>query len=326
MSIGPDATESPPAFASETPATIPPTPSEPPSSPSPSAARLPVGQRCTNEVLGYAVSYPADWYANAEIEQEFGDPIPACTYFSSQPMDIAPNAGLPPMVAISFERWTEAPPAGEGWEVVSREETSVAELPAVVTELEQISDAGAPFSAAGDRTYGYEVELPDGTVLTASTGTTADGDYAEHKEVLDQMMATVEVTGDANNRSEDGDMPHPLIDQLGFTRSEFIRGIRGVTDDDARRRIGPMNSISWNEGHLAWQEQQYFVTWPSGERPFPEIDREFASGGPASTPPLQRVLDAWRAITAAADPWLDTLTSDDLERHVVSGGTELKRR
>ncbi len=105
-----------------------------------------------------------------------------------------------------------------------------------------------------------------------------------------------------------------------------MRGIRGVTDDDARRRIGPMNSISWNVGHLAWQEQQYFVTWPSGARPFPEIDREFVSGGPPSTPPLERVVDAWRAITAAADPWLDTLTRDDLEHHVVSGGTELKRR
>ena len=121
-------------------------------------------------------------------------------------------------------------------------------------------------------------------------------------------------------------MPHPLVDQLRFTRSEFIRGIRGVTDADARRRNGPMNSVSWNVGHLAWQEQQYFVTWPTGKRPFPDIDREFVSGGPASTPPLQRVLDAWRAITAAADPWLDTLTSDDLERHVVSGGAELKRR
>lgn len=105
-----------------------------------------------------------------------------------------------------------------------------------------------------------------------------------------------------------------------------MRGIRGLNEADARRRIEPMNSISWNVGHLAWQEQQYFVTWPSGERPYPDIDREFISGGPASTPPLKRVIDAWRAITAAADPWLDTLTSDDLERRVVSGGTELTRR
>ena len=121
-------------------------------------------------------------------------------------------------------------------------------------------------------------------------------------------------------------MPHPLVDQLRFTRSEFMRGIRGIDEAAAQRRIEPMNAIGWNVGHLAWQEQQYFVTWPSGERPYPDIDREFISGGPPSTPSLERVLGAWRAITAAADPWLDGLTSEDLERHVVSGGRELQRR
>jgi uncharacterized damage-inducible protein DinB len=121
-------------------------------------------------------------------------------------------------------------------------------------------------------------------------------------------------------------MPHPLVDQLRFTRSEFLRGIRGISAADAQRRIEPMNSIGWNVGHLAWQEQQYFVTWPSGQRPFPDIDREFISGGPPSTPSLDRVLDAWRAITAAADPWLDTVTSRELEANVVSGGRPLQPR
>jgi uncharacterized damage-inducible protein DinB len=121
-------------------------------------------------------------------------------------------------------------------------------------------------------------------------------------------------------------MPHPLVDQLRFTRSEFLRGLRGLSEADAQRRIEPMNAIGWNVGHLAWQEQQYFITWPSGQRPYPDIDREFISGGPPSTPSLERVLDAWRAITAAAAPWLDGLTSEDLEHHVVSGGRELQRR
>lgn len=121
-------------------------------------------------------------------------------------------------------------------------------------------------------------------------------------------------------------MTHPLVDQLRFTRSEFQRGIRGLSEADAQRRIEPMNSIGWNVGHLAWQEQQYFVTWPSGRRPFPDIDREFVSGGPPSTPSLERVLDAWRAITTGADPWLDGLTTDDLERYVISGGRPLQRR
>jgi len=121
-------------------------------------------------------------------------------------------------------------------------------------------------------------------------------------------------------------MPHPLVDQLRFTRSEFLRGIRGISAADAQRRVEPMNSVGWNVGHLAWQEQQYFITWPSGQRPFPDIDREFISGGPPSTPSLARVLDAWRAITAAADPWLDTVTSRELGANVVSGGRPLQRR
>lgn len=121
-------------------------------------------------------------------------------------------------------------------------------------------------------------------------------------------------------------MAHPLADQLRFTRSEFLRGIRGVSEADAQRRLGPMNSIGWNVGHLAWQEQQYFITWPTGRRPFPDIDREFVSGGPPGTPTLARVLAAWTAITAEADAWLEAVTSDVLESHVVSGGRQIQRR
>ena len=121
-------------------------------------------------------------------------------------------------------------------------------------------------------------------------------------------------------------MAHPLVDQLRFTRSEFMRGLRGLGEDDAQRRVEPMNCISWNVGHLAWQEQQYFVTWPSGRRPYPDIDREFVSGGQPSTPSLARVVGAWRAITAEADAWLDSATTEDLERHVISGGREIQRR
>lgn len=121
-------------------------------------------------------------------------------------------------------------------------------------------------------------------------------------------------------------MTHPLVDQLRFTRSEFLRGIRGVTEADAQRRLEPMNAIGWTVGHLAWQEQQYFVTWPSDRRPFRDIDREFASGGPASTPSLERVLAAWTAITAEADGWLDTVTSDVLASHVISRGRPIQRR
>lgn len=120
-------------------------------------------------------------------------------------------------------------------------------------------------------------------------------------------------------------MPHPLVDQLRFTRSEFLRAIRGISDADARKRILPMNCISWNIGHLAWQEQRYFLYFAQAQVLFPTINQEFASGAPASTPNLKEVLHAWRTITSAADPWLDTLTSARLEEHVISRGKPTAR-
>jgi uncharacterized damage-inducible protein DinB len=120
-------------------------------------------------------------------------------------------------------------------------------------------------------------------------------------------------------------MTHPLVDQLRFTRSEFLRAIRGIEEADAQRRIQPMNCISWNVGHLAWQEQRYFLSYGQGEQPYPDIAREFEYGAPTSTPSLERVLGAWKAITAAADPWLDSLSSDDLLRRVESAGKPIKR-
>jgi hypothetical protein len=120
-------------------------------------------------------------------------------------------------------------------------------------------------------------------------------------------------------------MTHPLIDQLRFTRSEFMRGVKGIPDEDARKRLLPMNCISWNIGHLAWQEQRYFLGFGLGKILFPDIEKEFAYGAPASTPPLKEVLSAWKAITSAADPWLDTLTPAKMQEHPIVNGKPIAR-
>jgi len=119
-------------------------------------------------------------------------------------------------------------------------------------------------------------------------------------------------------------MPHPLVVQLRFTRSEWKRALEGLGDADARRRFGPMNCISWNIGHLAWQEQRYWLWRGQNTILLPEINQQFASGGPASTPPLDDMWAAWQAITTAADPWLDTLTTERLqaEDHFTVDGQE----
>jgi uncharacterized damage-inducible protein DinB len=115
-------------------------------------------------------------------------------------------------------------------------------------------------------------------------------------------------------------MSHPLVSQLRFTRAEFMRAVKGVADGEARKRFLPMNCLSWNIGHLAWQEQRYFLHFAQGQMPLPEINKKFANGAPGSTPPLREMLETWRTLTQAADPWLDALTTAKLEQEVVSKG------
>ena len=109
-------------------------------------------------------------------------------------------------------------------------------------------------------------------------------------------------------------MPHPLIHQLRFTRSEFQRALEGLAEADAQRQMPPMNCISWMVGHLAWQEQRYWLQWLQGKVLLPELNERFCWGCPPLTPPLGEMQLAWRAVTSAADPFLDSLTSEDLLR------------
>ena len=111
-------------------------------------------------------------------------------------------------------------------------------------------------------------------------------------------------------------MPHPVVTQLRFTRSEFVRGIAGVTIEEARRRIKPMNCISWMVGHLADQEQTYWLTMAQGKTPFPELRQLVGYGRPASVPSIVEMWAAWDAITEAADLYLDTLTPELLTTHL----------
>ncbi|SRR6266849_1652475 len=106
--------------------------------------------------------------------------------------------------------------------------------------------------------------------------------------------------------------PHPLVDQLRFTRSEWLRGLKGVTEEGAARHFGPMNSIGWIVGHLAWQEQRYLLHRPQGIMLREDIQTEFFSGAPMSTPSLTKMLNAWRTITKTTEPFLDRLTTKKL--------------
>jgi DinB superfamily len=84
-------------------------------------------------------------------------------------------------------------------------------------------------------------------------------------------------------------MTHPLVTQLWFTRGEWVRGLRLVTAEEAARRFEPINPIAWMIGHLAWQEQLYWVERAQGTIVAPEV-RQFGYGKPLTVPSLN---DAW---------------------------------
>ncbi len=127
-------------------------------------------------------------------------------------------------------------------------------------------------------------------------------------------------------------MAHPRVDQLRFARSEWVRGLRGLSEADAQRRLEPMNSISWMVGHLAWHERLISMERGQGLRVEPGLDL-VANGAPASTPPLAEMWAAWRRVTTAADAYLDTVTTADLlvplphdgRKEPPSAGSQLQR-
>ena len=107
-------------------------------------------------------------------------------------------------------------------------------------------------------------------------------------------------------------MTHPLVEQVRFTRAEWRRALRGVSEEDGSRKIEPINTIGWTVGHLAWQEQLYFLTRAQGKTPFPVLNQVAASGGPPSTPSLKQMMATWKKVTADVDAWMEPLTTADL--------------
>ena len=118
-------------------------------------------------------------------------------------------------------------------------------------------------------------------------------------------------------------MAHLLVAQLRLTRGELVRCLEGISEEDGRRHLGSMNCISWIVGHLANQEHRYWVVLGQGQDLAPGLNDLVGYGQPASTPSLAEMWDTWRAVTAAADKYLDTLTPELLQTHFERQGARL---
>jgi len=98
-----------------------------------------------------------------------------------------------------------------------------------------------------------------------------------------------------------------------LSRQELERVLEGLTDVDARRRLEPMNCISWIIGHVAAQQHALFVAQPAGKG----IDsryKPYGFGSQTTKPPLDEVMELWRDSCREADPWLHSATDDLLQQ------------
>ena len=148
-------------------------------------------QSCTNDETGFRVDYPEEWWANERIEPPTpdGTPISACMYFAPEPVELVPNSGLPPGIAVWFDHETQFEITGEE---LAREELEVDGRRALLVETE--ATGGSGFEPDGTRTYRYIIDMGDGSEVLVATSTLfiGDSEYEEAKPILDAMIETLD--------------------------------------------------------------------------------------------------------------------------------------
>jgi hypothetical protein len=109
---------------------------------------------------------------------------------------------------------------------------------------------------------------------------------------------------------------YPLTDMAAFALSEFERGLKGLSDEDARKRLTKadgteMNAISWTIGHIAGH-------WL--HRP-PHLQRYAMGSVDATPPPLAEMLALLEDAKAFSASWLPRADEALLARIPPDGST-----
>jgi hypothetical protein len=139
---------------------------------------------CENLDDGYAVDFPAEWNANAEIGG-----VPPCSWFASTEYETGAPETVPDEVAIVIVRIEGERTYGSA-EVTDREEGFVG-----VTQPAY----RATITSDDEVVYEYVIQLgptpEEGPNLVASTSSERGGDFELNKAVLDRMLSTMEFIG-----------------------------------------------------------------------------------------------------------------------------------
>ena len=112
-----------------------------------------------------------------------------------------------------------------------------------------------------------------------------------------------------------------VTDMLRLTCKEFDRNLAGLNDDDARKRIEPMNCISWIIAHVANQHHTFFVAWQQ-EKAAETRFLPYGYGSPASQSHLEEALSLWHDATGDTEVWLKSVTNEKLKELPATSSPE----
>lgn len=165
----------------------------PPAGPTAGGVELAAG--CEGADGLYAIDYPADWHTPA------ADASGHCQTFDEQRIDPEQGIGGGPFGAITVrplpvDLAVAADPGRENRQL-SAEDVRVDGHPAVRAVWESTGLAALP---EGLRSYRYLVDLGDRTLL-AAVYDVDDGDFDQRRQLLDAMVATIELRTDEGTDS-----------------------------------------------------------------------------------------------------------------------------
>jgi hypothetical protein len=118
-------------------------------------------------------------------------------------------------------------------------------------------------------------------------------------------------------------MPHPLVSQLRFTRSEFMRAVKVSATRMPASALPADELYQLEHRSSGLARTAILLLYGQGQMLLPDINEQLY--GRRQHAPLKEMLAAWKLITAAVDPWLDTLTTARLKEHVIKNGKPTTR-
>jgi hypothetical protein len=84
-----------------------------------------------------------------------------------------------------------------------------------------------------------------------------------------------------------------------------------------------MNCIAWTVGHLAFQEQGFWLFRAQQKVLFSDLYPVFGTGAPMSTPALPDTLRIWKEVVLATEPYLDSVTTASLKEQLLLEGKSI---